>query len=614
MNKKEKLFWSLAYLATLLLTLLPFFQVGLANTDDFEYYNTSHYPTTWIHDSIIYAHAAGRFYFFLTKFFYYIPYLGDNFVLTKFIQYFTVVFTYALFSYLIYKIFKSKRLGALTGLLLIFNMTMGVDKFYPPTSFPFYFHFSLIFFLFALLLYVDYAEKGGYWRVIVSAILVLISCLFYENYVLFTVIFIAIVFVLEWCRNGFVAMWKSKQFYLKLCPFIVITLVYMACYVGYRFYLMKHFEDAVQYDGSVVTNSFNWSQFFKILVSFTTYTIPGKIYGLRHIQEAIVDNSPLISGHQNNVWFVLTHASAVAYINAIIQCAMLWYLVKKADFQKTSWTKIIVGFFITLFVAFASHTLVAVAEKYNSGVYDMSVYVTSMYSYFTIVLAIALLVVASVKIIKNEKARNIVVSVWCLLLVCFSLHISYTNDHLSKEWERSQNRIVVMDLVAETNQFENIPENSILYIESLLHTSKLGWSVCCNNHVFPSFISRTAKKPYIFAASWEDLQNAITQHPESEVYFLQVSESKKFGEMLFAFSHINQFGDQLSSFGADSADVYYYSPTKKYVLFYGVKNADEGVSYKAYKYNPYDIHMKLTHVHIQDDCLCPMEFRISNME
>lgn len=614
MSKKEKLFWALAYLATLLLTLLPFFQVGITNTDDLQYFNTSHYPNVWASDAKIYAHTAGRFYFLLTKFFYYVPYFGHNYALTKFIQYFTVFVSFMLFSYLVYKIFRSKRLGALTGLLLVFNMSIGIDRFYPPTSYPFYFHFSLIIFLAALLSYVNYIEKGGYWRVIVGAVLALVACLFYENYVLFSVIFIGFVFIREWCRNGFVDMLKSKEFYKRICPFIAALAIYMGCYVGYRYYLMNHYENAIKYGGSMLASSFNWSQFFNILISFTTYTLPGRIYGFKHVQETLVANSPLIIGHQNNVWFVLTHANAVTYINAIVQCGMFWYLMKKADFKKVSWTKFIVGFFVALLVAFVSHLLIAVAEKYNSGIYIMRVYVTSMYSCFTVTLALALLVALSFKLIKNQKARSAALAVWCILLVCFSIHIGYTNDLLSREWKKSQNRMTVMDLVAEEKQFDKIPDYSILYIESLLRTSKVGWSVCSNNSDFPNYIRRVSNKKYFFAISWEDVLREKENHPESEVYFLQVSESKKFGEMLFAFSHISELGDQLSTTVADNADVYYYSPTKNYVLFYGIKNASGDISYKASKVVSYDIHKKLTYKNIQNESLCPMEFRISNME
>ena len=597
MGKKQKIVWSLACLATLLLTLLPFFQVGLTNPDDFQYFNTSHYPGQWVYDATIYAHGAGRFFFLLTKYFYYVPYLGDNYALTKFIQYFTVACSYALFSFLVYKVFRSKRLAALTGLLLVFNMSLSTDIF-PPTSYPFYFHFSLIVFLTALLSYVNYDEKGGYWRVVVGAVLALVSCLFYENYVLFSGFFIVFVFVREWNRNGFAALWKTKEFYKRVCPFIVALAVYMACYVGYRSYLTSHFEDAVNYGGSILSSHINWSNFFDILATFTIYTLPGKI--------AISQNG--------NVWFALTHASTAAYINALIQCGLLWFLMKKADFKNMAWSRIIIGFLVAVFVAFASHTLIAVSEKYNAHLFQMRLYVTSMYSFFTVALALALLIVLSVKLIHDERVRSAVVVVWCLLMAVFSINISYNNEVQGKEWKKSQNRITLMELVAKEHYFDKIPEQSVLYIESLLHTSPLAWSVCYESYDFQIFIGRVSGKKYVYAVSWEDLQNEMSLHPESEVYFLQAAESRNFDEMMFAFSHISRMGDQLSSSVADAADVFYYSPTKKFTLFYGIPDAIGGVSYKALKMNSEDINHKFTHISICNECLYPLEFRVSNME
>ena len=38
MSKQEKVFWFLAYTATAVLTLLPFFHVGFTTSDDFQYF------------------------------------------------------------------------------------------------------------------------------------------------------------------------------------------------------------------------------------------------------------------------------------------------------------------------------------------------------------------------------------------------------------------------------------------------------------------------------------------------------------------------------------------------------------------------------------------------
>ena len=95
---------------TVVITLIPFFRVGFTTGDDLEYY------LTWLIGDLftnanIYAHGAGRFYFLITKPIYSLPYIGDNFFLTKVIQYASLLLSFVLFALLVSKIFKSNKLG-----------------------------------------------------------------------------------------------------------------------------------------------------------------------------------------------------------------------------------------------------------------------------------------------------------------------------------------------------------------------------------------------------------------------------------------------------------------------------------------------------------------------
>ena len=87
MKDKKQLLIYAALAATALISLLPFFKVGFTCSDDFQYFITAQHPEIWVGDAMVYARDAGRFYFLITKFFYYIPYLIDNFAYTKAIDY-----------------------------------------------------------------------------------------------------------------------------------------------------------------------------------------------------------------------------------------------------------------------------------------------------------------------------------------------------------------------------------------------------------------------------------------------------------------------------------------------------------------------------------------------
>ena len=280
MSKREKILWILAYSVTLILTLLPFFQVGITNGDDFQYYNTAQADWQyWMQDAKNMAQDSGRFYFLITRFFYYIPYLIDSFGWTKFVQYFSLTVCYLFFSYLIYRIFKSWRLGSLTLLLLIFNTNMGYYLgFNPPTAYPFYFPFSFVIFICGILVFINYTEKNGYWRVLLSAILLFISYLFYENYLVFTLIFGCYILIRNWRRSGFFALWKSKTFYKEAVPYAVALILYVACYYGYRYYLSHVLGITSYYIGATVEGHINMYNFFKVMNNLTFYNLPGKIY------------------------------------------------------------------------------------------------------------------------------------------------------------------------------------------------------------------------------------------------------------------------------------------------------------------------------------------------
>ena len=582
MSKQEKVFWFLAYAATAVLTLLPFFHVGFTTSDDFQYFNTAQQNWDyWMMDAEAYAHGAGRFYFLITKIFYYVPYLFDSFVWAKFVQYSSLLACYLLFTYLVIRIFKSQRLGALTLLLLIFNTAIDSGRFCPPTAFNFYFHFSFLLFMLGVLLFLNYTERKGYWRVIISAILFLCAYLFYETYLIFALLFCAYILIRNWKQFGFVYMLKNKQLYQELIPYFIVSVAYVGCYVGYRQYLVRTIPDFHLYEGAALSANFSLSHFFRIIYQCTIYTLPGRIYSLDTAM--VAENSLFIAGHYDNLFFILTHASAVAYINALIQCGILWFLTYKTDFQKLSWKKILIGILVALAFAFSAHTLIAIADKYNADWYrSMKAYVTTFYSYFGMMLAIALVVGASLKAVSSATVKKIIVLGWCVLLFGFSIVNTYTNEHLSRAWERSQNRMTVIQLMAQDGFFEKIPEGALIYTEALHHTSDLGFSICNNTFDLEKNINWRAGKNFSFSQDLQTLFNDLTSKQEAPLYFIQAVENQKNNELLVVFSHISQIDSTniLKSL-SDDADIFYYSPTKNYTLFYTLGFQTDSVRIKS---------------------------------
>lgn len=606
MNKQEKFIWILAYSVTAIITLLPFFQVGFTNCDDFQYYNAAHSGWHyWLTDANIYAQCAGRFYFLLTKYFYYIPYLLDSFAWTKAVQYLPLIGCYLFFSYIIYRIFKSQRIGALTFLLLIFSMSVGHESFSLPTAFPFYFPFSFLIFLSGILLFINYTENNGYWRILVSALLLFISYLFYENYLVFTLLFCCYILIRNWRQSGFIQTLKSRSFYREIVPYIAVIALYMVCYLGYRLYLTLTIDDIHLYDGATIAHHFSLANFFTILSNCTFYTLPCRTYWFDDVRELLAENSPLVSGHYNNIFYILTHAPALAYINALLQCCLLWFILYKADFKTLSWKKIVVGVVSALLFAFSAHILIAIAEKYNSEyATSMRTYVTSFYSYFGIMLVLAILITASIKTCSQKPIRRVICAIWCVLFFTGAVLSYYINDLLGKEWKRTQNRIAVTELVAQDHFFDKIPENALIY----------STDAPISQYEYKTLIRTNAHRYYHFAFNQEELLQQHSELPDNTLYFIQTKDSKKQGDLLMAFSHITHLDTcTIPSAIADEADIYYYSPSKDFVLFYNVHEDSDSTQTKAVTVLSMDKHHKISHVNIQEPGLDPLGFSISNM-
>ena len=619
-EKREKLFFALAYTVAIILTLLPFLGVGIANEDDLQFFITAHRGLDyWKFDASVYAQGQGRFYYMITKYFYYIPYLFDSFAWTKFLQYSSLCVCYLMFAYLVTRIFKSWRLGALSMLLLVFNTRIGAYSGYSiPIGYPFYFTFSLIVFLGGVLLFINFTEKGKLWRVLLSVGLFFAAFLFYEDYLVFTLLFIGFVFVWNWQRLGFLNMWKTKSFYAEVAPYVAAFTLYLVCYFGYRYYLVHTLGQNLQYSGARVAGNLDTGTFFKLLGSLTFYNLPGWIYSLEKTKSIVAENSLLLGGHGDGLWFMLTHAPVVAYVNALVQCGILWFLVRRHNFGKVSWKAVILGIFVALVFAISANVLIAMTEKYNSEWSAMSLeaYVTSFFSYFGVMLAIALLVVATLKSFQSAVIQRVVCVCWCVALFCCSVVNYYVNDHLSRAWMKSENRFTMLRLINDEGFFNGLPDNALIYSEPLHYTSEHAWLVSKQHSDTEAFIAMLVdkSKDFHFANTRDDLWELVAEFPNAPVYLMQATQSKKFCELMMCFSHISHLDtNDLALSTADHSDVFYYSPTKEFVLFYGVDAHTDSVKVKSTSVISLDKRQKVVHTTLKKDGMDPFGFSISNL-
>ena len=108
--------WLLLLLSCI--TLYPLLRIGFVTGDDLEYFITAS-PSRWFADAQLYAQGTGRFYFYLVKWIYSIPYLVDSRIYYLFFFIGPITLTFCLFFSLIKRVTKSKTITYWSVLLRI---------------------------------------------------------------------------------------------------------------------------------------------------------------------------------------------------------------------------------------------------------------------------------------------------------------------------------------------------------------------------------------------------------------------------------------------------------------------------------------------------------------
>jgi hypothetical protein len=517
----------------------------------------------------VYAEGAGRFYFLITKPFYHIAYLFDNVYYTKIIHYGFLLLSFILFAIVVKRVFKETAFTLSVFLLLFVFLTITPNYFIPFQALPVYFTLSFSTFLLSILQLIKYYELNRYKNLIFSVILFAVTLLFYENYLMF--IFFVLVFMLA--KNiseqgtGFL---KNKTMYKETMPFVLVCVVYVAVYYLYRMYVQT--ENGF-YHGTTIAKDFNFSNFLKFIWNPNKTAIPTYVY--HREQVSIQLNSLLETGHQHNFWYILKNSQPISIVNTLIQCFLFSFLFSRVR-PDISWKKIGTGVLTVAVFIFAVNVLMALSEKYNALYYAMDGYVTTYYSYFCIVLFIAFIAYSCLKLgYRNKYIKTTVIVVFAFLFSCISIIIGYSNEHLSRDWQHSNSRKLMMGKVIDEGIFDKIPDNSVIYLPNYNQTvSKLGYHLYgLQPDFWATYIHLKTNKKLNIINDVENLKSCIENNSAQKVYFITKYEAQKSLDILLVLSKINvntiDFENEETAFAsavANDATVYYYSANKDFIF------------------------------------------------
>ena len=574
--KWDHIFIYFLFFITIVLTLNPFFKIGFTTADDLENY-MSVLSGNVFSDAKWYAQGAGRFYFLITKPIYHLPYLIDNFYFTKIVQYSSLLLSFVLFALVIKKIFKQKYFSLLVFLMLFVFLTVMPNYHVPVQAYPFYFTFSFSIILFSILRLIKYTETDKYKYLIQSVILFAVALLFYETYLVFLLILCIFIF----CRNVGIYkknILKTKTFYKEILPFVIVAVVYVLIYFGYRELAIKSDEF---YSGSSFSNDINIKNVLKILINYNNVAYPKFVYNTH--QSVIEANSLLESGHQKGFFYILANSQIEVIINALMQCFIFVFLFTKIK-PNITWKKIGLSILFSFLLMLSVHLILSFSEKYNSEYWlGVNGYVTTYYSYFMVVLILGLVMLLFLKLCyKKLWLRSIVIGVFSLVLFYFSIIIGYNNEHISRDWEHSHNQFAAMDELCIKGAFDNIPENSVIFAEDLYKSVSMTGKDIYNGFKWDDYVFLKANKKISFCENPEEFIVKAGINNQQDIYYISKYETIKSNDILYALTKINRSTIDytapesmfLNAVG-NSADIHYYSVNKDFTFEFVIPDAEE---------------------------------------
>ncbi len=560
----KTILWILLGLMTLI-TLYPFFEIGITTGDDMLYYHLSFRKDLWPL-AFQFAKDNGRFYFALVNPLYTFPYTFDNHVFTKTIQYTSLAISFFVFSAVIIKVFKSTAMGMLSLTLLL--TTLSLSKW---TSlivcYPFCFCFSFTLILCSVLLLLKYLEIRKPVYLLSSAIVYLAGLLFYEVYLLYLLI-VAMIILAHYAKEKRLneITFPYKKTFKTLLPFIIVGGLYLIVY--FTFYMLY----PTNYDGNSLAPVISAKGVFSILKNYPESAFPLSVFYQN--QSVFQYQSDLITGHKNDLFYILQNARVEWLVKAVIACTLLNIVLTRLP--HLSVRKILLGILASLILIYLSHIFLTVTKKYNTDYPDLKGYIPTFFSFFGVVLLFTLLCQAGYRLMRRNMILKIMYT-GTLTVYLFSLSIktSYSNHYTARDMAQGKLTFDMIDDFCTSETFLNLPEGAIIYGEDLWENSSAQLDLFNQGFSWSSYIYNKKNKLIHITKDLTSFREQRAENPSAPLYIVKKRETHKAKEGFLLFAPLDSTlftGKDSLPNAVNSATLFYYSPYKEFSLAFSMYN------------------------------------------
>jgi len=530
-------------------TFYPLLKVGIVTGDDLGYmlWPFDHFGS----DAKAYAEGTGRFYFLITLWIYKIPYLIDSQVFFYTMLILPIISSFGLFVWLMKRVFKNEQVAILSALMAccFFQISGGHSA---TAAYPFYFSFSFSLLLGSFHFLLSYIREGRYQSLIIASLILAITTLFYESYL----VFYLLVFVFVVSQYGFkelVSQKILKKITKELLPFIFWGVTYLVVY--YLYYR----SCPTQYGGNTFTSAFEFSLFAKAMGNMAFYALP--LSSLFDYQFFLTEYALEVNQTQHLISLIFSQASISAYLKAIISVTVFVTLMNFLHYKSKKRFLLSIGIIALIFILLP-HLPLALSEKYSTSI--QNAYVTTYFAFFAVVvLGVTLLLFIENRISQSPIVKKIVLVILGVLLFFATLSTQFINERVVEDLAVAQKRLDIMEKMFVK---EHIADGAHVYVEPLHYsTSYFSKSITRQGSPFATFAKEKNGLEMFQHLNYDEFYQKFKDQA-GRVYLIYFAQAPKTGDCQLLIVPVSgdQLHEQFHENRSDSMIVGYLSIYKKF--------------------------------------------------
>ncbi|MPL88113.1 hypothetical protein SDC9_34128 [bioreactor metagenome] len=494
--KQEKRVVNFLLFIIYIIALYPLTKIGFTVGDDIDLYvlcTSGRWPE--VVGDLPYIH--GRFYFFITRWIYALPYLIDSPLYFSTLYILPIALCFVAFAQLVNKLFNNSNITLLSSLLLISTFQiMGFHS--STTSYPFYFTSALAMILFAFSLMLSYYNSNKKFYLFLSSLLMFFASLYYETFLIYYLVF-PVLALWKRCNENKALKQTLFPVFKDLIPYLIFGAMYLIAYFGF-----KHFYPP-QYAGLQIAENLSPIGILDTIYNLTLYALPLQVYfDYRHLI-----TTPLLS--LTNILF---------FVSSLL-IATLTYLALIRNTKIKSKTLILL-FFIGILFALLPQSFIAITKKYY--LQELKNYVPTFFSFFAYTISIISIILLIKNLLEKYPLLKKTYIIFLSLLVFFTAFQSQRlNNAVGNDIKLSTERLTLVKRLFKEKPIQDIDKQIIYLGQAHNTTSSLAKWATLQSFNWKDYVYKISEKNIDIYDNYQDLYVDYREDSTNVwvVYFVQ---------------------------------------------------------------------------------------------